>query len=364
MIKNVVMLIAVMAISGCAPSAPPKPAPTKSTWSPYDANPEPAQATPMQVAPFKYEPASRQEFIMLERSEKMRKFGYRNFCATATRSSCSPLKYSEYVGKRGYFETVTPIQSERSFDYWAVVFENGERLYYSTLKNKDPFRIAEFIKLEIFERNKAEHEKIKDNPLIPGSSIYIGNSYTIGTIVSYELSNGTNVRAKELKELQKIARLIKPFNDDVLDSLTRMELTIDKVRRIVFVKPMVSGSAGYETRVYLYMAIEDNKTTLRFKLRYHADSWLFVDIFTVAADDYRWTSSGKTRWERDHGSGSIWEWIDIPAGPRLLSLSKRIADATESTIRFNGRQYYKDYEVPEDVKADILKMIRLYQHIK
>jgi len=362
MIKTIIISVAVAAISACASGTTSKPARTVSSWSPYDAN-----TAPVQVAPFKYEPAGRQEFVM--ETYKDRKFDYRSFCTTAT-PHCDPLKYAEYVGKRGYFETDSPVKSDSYYNYWIVVFENGQRLYYSTSKKyEDRFFAAQFVKLEIFEKNKADLEKAKREPLIPGSSIYVvgtgDNVFIVGTgeFRTYKLSNGASIRVDQLTEFRKLARRIKPFNEDVLDSLTRMEFQIDKVRNVVFVKPVFTEKEKKEPSVYLYIAATDNNATLRFSLKYRASSWLFVDSFTVAADDYRWTSSGKTRWSRDNGGGDIWEWIDVTAGPRLLSVSKRIANTNESTIRFTGRQYYDDYEVPAKAKADMLKMIRLYQHI-
>ena len=123
MIKTIIILIASVAISGCASGTTPKPAPTGSTWSPSDAKP-----APVQVAPVKYEPAGRQEFVMMTFKKSI---DYPGFCTAVTLSSCQPLKYLEYVGKRGYFETAAPVQSDSFRNYWIVVFENGQRLYYS-----------------------------------------------------------------------------------------------------------------------------------------------------------------------------------------------------------------------------------------
>ncbi|MNJ71941.1 hypothetical protein D3C77_685410 [compost metagenome] len=93
---------------------------------------------------------------------------------------------------------------------------------------------------------------------------------------------------------------------------------------------------------------------LRLKLQYHSDSWLFVESVTIKADDQKFQLGGLS-FERDNSYGGIWEWSDTVADNQAML--RKIADAKKVTIRFEGRQYYSDFALPESQKRAIKEMI-------
>jgi hypothetical protein len=100
----------------------------------------------------------------------------------------------------------------------------------------------------------------------------------------------------------------------------------------------------------LYFGVKDNSAAtypLRMKFNYYADSWLFVQSVTIKADDQVY-DLGKMDFERDNAAGSIWEWSDSRVEDMAM-LNKVIA-AKKVVIRYDGRQYYQDFVLPETQK--------------
>jgi hypothetical protein len=84
----------------------------------------------------------------------------------------------------------------------------------------------------------------------------------------------------------------------------------------------------------------------------------------LVADDYR-LESENAGFQRDHSSGTIWEWMDVSAtdGKYYEALSA-IANADEATIRFSGRQYYSDFDIPEKQQRLTKDILILFQDMK
>ena len=111
----------------------------------------------------------------------------------------------------------------------------------------------------------------------------------------------------------------------------------------------------------LYFGTKDGSASaspLRLKFNYYADSWLFVQGVTIKADDQVY-NLGKMDFERDNGSGSIWEWSDSPVED--MAMLNKIIAAKKVVIRYDGRQYYHDFILPEAQK-NAMKEIVLAWH--
>ncbi|VVP34010.1 hypothetical protein [Pseudomonas fluorescens] len=111
----------------------------------------------------------------------------------------------------------------------------------------------------------------------------------------------------------------------------------------------------------LYFGTKDGSASaypLRLKFNYYADGWLFVQGVTIKADDQVY-NLGKMNFERDNGSGSIWEWSDSPVED--MAMLNKIIAAKKVVIRYDGRQYYHDFVLPEAQK-NAMKEIVLAWH--
>lgn len=116
-----------------------------------------------------------------------------------------------------------------------------------------------------------------------------------------------------------------------------------------------------DTYMSLYFGLEGESSRvmpLRLKLQYHSDSWLFVQSVTIKADDQTF-ELGNLDFERDNSYGGIWEWSDTVAENKAML--RKIADAKKVTIRFEGRQYYNDFSLPESQKRAIKEMMLAWE---
>lgn len=101
---------------------------------------------------------------------------------------------------------------------------------------------------------------------------------------------------------------------------------------------------------------------LRIKIRYTANSWLFVEklIFSIDGENVI-KEFDRFEWKRDNDGGSIWEWIDLPGDIKLEELLEKIAKSKKTILRFVGHQYYKDVIISDADKKAILETIEYYK---
>lgn len=97
---------------------------------------------------------------------------------------------------------------------------------------------------------------------------------------------------------------------------------------------------------------------LRLKLQYYGDDWLFVRSVTVKADDKVY-ELGRLDFERDHSSGSVWEWIDMPVKDH--EMLNRWITAKRVVVRFNGDQYYNDFTLPRGQQAQLREVYQAWK---
>lgn len=138
-----------------------------------------------------------------------------------------------------------------------------------------------------------------------------------------------------------------------------MAKRIDKLEGITWYQDRSTHS--FESAVFLYFAERNGYVTnLRLKLRYYDDDWLFIESFTVYADGQRFEYPAAT-FERDHGSGSIWEWYDEPVTSRDLTMIRAVIAAKDASVRYHGRQYRSDRRLGSSQKAALQRVLDAYQ---
>jgi hypothetical protein len=133
----------------------------------------------------------------------------------------------------------------------------------------------------------------------------------------------------------------------------------DEVKGITWVShKSVPVLANYMT---LYFGTKDGSVgsyPLRMKFNYYADDWLFVKTVTVKADEEVYNLE-KMDFERDNAAGSIWEWSDSPV--QNMTMINKILAAKKVVVRYNGRQYYHDFVLPESQKMAMKDILLAWQ---
>jgi len=304
-----------------------------------------------------YDAAGREEFVFAEKSESLQKFGYDHFCPDTKTFACRiRLPYEKYVGTKGYFVSSTPTHSDVfGYEFYPVVLESGEEYFYVSRKKDGKYgSMSPIISL-------AEHQELKSftpEPLVAGSSLMVNKVKQSYGVRTFTLSNGKTVSDAKLKNIRA---LVARFGgkSSLGELLLDADIERDEIEDRYFIQP--TGSL-LRSDVRIYIGANAQKTWLRFKVKYYGDDWLFVSSYIAAADDYRWQSP-KMKFERDHSSGSVWEWVDISAGAKEVEVAKALSSAQKATIRFQGSQYYDDVTLEEDQKQSIKTILGIYKEM-
>lgn len=306
---------------------------------------------------YAYNPEGKEEFVFIEKAEPLQKFGYDNFCPDTKSFACMKrLSYAKYVGKRGYFVSDSPQHSDSfGYDFYKVVLESDEEYFYVANKKRGKYgTIAPIIPYAQY----LELKSFNPEALFSGSSVELTAVSQDYGIRSYTLSNGKSVRDKDLKLIREVATKFGG-KASLAELLLEADIEKDDVDDKYFIQPR--GNI-LRSEAKLYIGAGEGKVWLRFKVKYYDDDWLFVDSYKVAADEYRWQSP-KQKFQRDNASGSVWEWVDVSAGPKEIEIATALSSAANATIRFQGSQYYSDKKLEDDQKQAIKTILKIYKEM-
>ncbi|MBE8717577.1 hypothetical protein [Cellvibrio polysaccharolyticus] len=177
-----------------------------------------------------------------------------------------------------------------------------------------------------------------------------------------ELKNGTSEKIiAEKKAAEEKAKLAesKRKEADTAKAMQNLTTSHDKVNQVTWYKYKYASLA--DTRISAYIGYrEGRKPWLRQDLFYKSDSWLFVRSYIFLIDGER-IDMPPTKFERDNGSGKIWEWEDKMATETDIAILKKIINSKETIIRFNGDKYYDDHTVTSSEKAGLKDVLTGYQ---
>ena len=99
---------------------------------------------------------------------------------------------------------------------------------------------------------------------------------------------------------------------------------------------------------------------------YTADDWVFFKQITFAVDDERYTKYfNYFDVTRDNGGGDVWEYIDVDVSEgNYEEILGAIAGSSETIVRFEGDDYYRDFTISAGDKEAIRQMLTAYQALK
>ncbi|HGZ6774426.1 TPA: hypothetical protein ACOLZV_002308 [Vibrio parahaemolyticus] len=310
-----------------------------------------------------YQPEGHEQFIFAPRGEGLQEYGYTNFCLIPEDSACysNKLPYEDYLGKKGYFESKEPIKTTASSEFYPVVLETGERYFFQkyAFQNKYDTGAGMIYPLDLHnERNSFSPE-----PLVQGSDISLVSvkifATPVGTARHYTLDNGKVVSIERLESIRSFTKKFGQDNPEVAKLLLNMNIKHDEVEQRYFITP--NGNTG-KSELGFYLGVNENSKWLRFKTLYYGNDWLFADSFIVAADEFRWRSP-IAEFKRDHASGKVWEWLDLPATKEYIKFTEKMAKAEKPVVRFQGDRGYKDYQLTLEQQKGINDTLSLFKLI-
>jgi len=300
----------------------------------------------------KYSPGDRPEFILTHDY----KYAMKHFLVEPKLSGVVK-DGTKYSLMKGYFESDGPPTMVLGiFPYHKVVMENGDVLYYKMTPDADIDSLFTEDQIQWYSDYKAAMDE-KGKPLVPGSSVVIKDYNPHWRMVI--LADGTKHGLEKITQIRRFVSTLKRNQVRIAEALLAYDLEYHKFDDKFFIK----DNTGCKTNVSVYLGRMGNDVWGRLKIRYHADSWLFIDQFGVLADDYRYTSPVGA-FER-FNSDSIWEYRDESLEGEYGILADKIAGSRECIIRFQGSRGIRDFTVPKVQKKkmrealDLLALIRI-----
>lgn len=142
-------------------------------------------------------------------------------------------------------------------------------------------------------------------------------------------------------------------------AIGNMKKSTDQIKGITWVSHRRAPVLATHVAIY-FGSSKDSAANypLRLKLQYYGDDWLFVRSVTVKADDKVY-ELGKLDFERDHSSGSVWEWIDMPVKDH--EMLNHLMTAKRVVTRFDGDKYYKDFTLPAEQLTQLREVYQAWK---
>lgn len=168
----------------------------------------------------------------------------------------------------------------------------------------------------------------------------------------------SRIAAAELQRKQEEDRKAQEERLAIERAIGNMEKRTDEIKGITWVSHR--NVPVLDKYVSLYFGSNKDSAAnypLRLRLQYYGDDWLFVRSVTVKADDKVY-ELGMLDFERDHSSGSVWEWIDMPVEDHAML--NHWMTAKRVVVRFNGDQYYDDFMLPQRQQTQLREVYQAW----
>lgn len=158
-------------------------------------------------------------------------------------------------------------------------------------------------------------------------------------------------RQQKLQEEERIA-----------PALAKMEKDIDTIENVTtYTNRSSSEGARGSSNFILYILTKPSyATTLKFSVRYYSSDWLFIHSFLVVADGQRFDYSS-TEFQRDNGSGQIWETYQKVVSSEDIKMVKAVIASKSAVIRFYGSKHTRDRTFTAVEKAALQNVLDAYK---
>lgn len=156
------------------------------------------------------------------------------------------------------------------------------------------------------------------------------------------------IRASEIVTLivKAIAENAAAEKERLATATNKMRSENDSIRGITFYEDQTTTDYTDVNSFHLYIGKDETKIWMRLRIQYTDDDWLFMENFTIRADDQRFDITATySDIERDNGYGAVWEWYDGSVRQNDIAMLKSIIASNSAILRYNGQQYYFDREI-------------------
>lgn len=183
------------------------------------------------------------------------------------------------------------------------------------------------------------------------------------SIVRSSILNGTNsiktrINKKTAWDYETIT--IKPVTREkyIANCMTTSSDTVKEftITRHIDSPQIVNSYEGF--RLY-YLEKNGVEPQLYLRITYLGSDWLFIKKYLIKTDKKTYTVI-PSEVNRDNGilNGNVrvWEWSDSPIKTHNVEMIKDISTSKAVTVRYEGNEYYKDFELDQE-KRDRLALV-------
>ena len=144
-------------------------------------------------------------------------------------------------------------------------------------------------------------------------------------------------------------------------ALAQMRVSKDDVKGTTWYFDRSSPKYVDANGFFLYIgAGKGYEPTLRLKIQYYGDDWLFIDSYFFNVDGKtKSINPGYGDIETDNDS-EVWEWFDTQPNKGEVELVKSIIKSKKAIMRLEGSKYYKDVTISATQKKALSRVLIVY----
>ena len=195
---------------------------------------------------------------------------------------------------------------------------------------------------------------------------------------SKEVAEAKILQNKADVELEKIRiegelikeQQIKENKIKIEQATNKMRKKVDKLENITWYRDKTSPQYTNYNGFFLYIGDRGiNYPSLRLRIQYKGDSWLFIEKYIIYVDGLKYKTI-ETKYgdvERDNGTGGVWEWLDIPVNKNSddiindFDLIRAIVNGEDVKIKLIGKQYSKVKTITKTQKNALKNVLEVYK---
>lgn len=175
----------------------------------------------------------------------------------------------------------------------------------------------------------------------------------------------TRIEEELIKEEQ-----IKKNKIKIEQATNKMRKKVDKLDNITWYRDKTSPQYTNYNGFFLYIGDRGiNYPSLRLRIQYKGDSWLFIEKYIIYVDGFKYktieTEYGDV--ERDNGTGGVWEWLDIPINKNSedivndFDVIRAIIKGKDVKLKLIGKQYSKVKTITKTQKNALKNVLEVFK---
>lgn len=151
---------------------------------------------------------------------------------------------------------------------------------------------------------------------------------------------------------------------EISEILSGLRKETDDMRNLSFYYDKSSPKYLNQNAVFCYLAENKGRYSVRMKVQYFSDDWLFINKYIFKADSALFNYPLIRRADGEVISGGIIEWIDVLVEDLEIKIMEAVSEGSECKVRYSGKEFHKDRVITSKEKAALKKFVRLYKLIQ